>query len=75
MDEHKTEAFRNGWLAHEAADVPVDANPYDKKTQEFSNIQWESGWCARFNALKHGNLQENDDHYMRYPQSQLEGRW
>lgn len=50
---NKSEAYLNGWHAHKAGLVSGD-NPYDEAKQFYSDNQWVSGWCARFDAIKHG---------------------
>lgn len=51
-DEDRVE-YMDGWFA-QRDDLSVDKNPYDKRLQSKSFSLWESGWCARFNAIKHG---------------------
>lgn len=46
-------AHKDGWQAHSFGKQTND-NPYDKFIQAYSHAEWESGWCARFDALKHG---------------------
>lgn len=51
--EQKSTAFLDGWAAH-YSDKDQDQNPYDIDLQSKSHNEWVSGWCARFNAIKHG---------------------
>lgn len=53
------EAFLNGWQAHRIG-VGSDCNPYHEKTQGWSHNQWIMGWCARFDAIKHGGSRALD---------------
>lgn len=54
MKNDQTPAYRDGWLAHKKG-VDQGRNPFDEDTQEVSHGLWLSGWCARFNELKHGD--------------------
>jgi hypothetical protein len=45
----KPEAYRNGWIAHSKG-KKIDENPYDEDTQNWSNRQWDHGWCERYNC-------------------------
>jgi len=58
----KTTAEKDGWYAHKNG-VRVDDNPYCERRQEASNMEWTSGWCARFGALKHGRMDEIESDY------------
>ncbi len=51
----KPEPYINGWFSHKN-DIANndDENPYFEKSQKYSHMQWLSGWCARFSAVKHG---------------------
>ena len=52
----ESEAFINGWKAHENG-VDIDdenSNPYHPESQEYSYDQWRSAWCDRFSCVKHG---------------------
>ncbi len=55
----KSEAYLNGWHAHKNGEVS-GLNPYLEGIQEYSNNQWISGWCARFEAIKHEKSLELD---------------
>lgn len=50
----KSEAYMNGWFSH-LNDFSETANPYQEHIQRFSYVQWISGWCDRFSAVKHGH--------------------
>ncbi len=49
---NKSEAYLNGWHSHEKGLVSSD-NPYSEEKQSYSHMQWISGWCGRFEAIKH----------------------
>lgn len=48
-----SEAYLNGWFAHKK-NTPNFTNPYLEHQQYYSHMQWLSGWCDRFSAVKHG---------------------
>lgn len=51
--------WAEGWRSHQ--DGLDDENPYDRQRQLWSHTQWQSGWCARFTAIKHGFALTYDD--------------
>jgi hypothetical protein len=54
-DEEKSAPFLDGWHAHRLEFGPVEAaNPYSEHTQAKSHALWQSGYCRRFGAVKHG---------------------
>jgi len=57
----KSEAYLNGWHAHkDGIENTANDNPYLEATQQYSNNQWLSGWCGRFEAIKHDKSLELD---------------
>lgn len=63
MDREDSAQFQDGWFAHKAS-VPVDDNPFSERSQPKSYDLWQSGWCERFNAVKHdGDLSLDDNFY------------
>lgn len=54
------DAYVDGWHAHRL-DLSVDDNPYHVRLQFTSHNRWVSGWCKRFEAVKHGQPLELDD--------------
>ena len=52
------DAYKDGWFAHRDG---VQDNPYDESSQKYSHYQWDSGWVARFSAVKHGGDLSLDD--------------
>lgn len=55
-----SEAYLNGWHAH-GNGIETEANPYNENYQQYSHNQWLSGWCSRFDAIKHGKDLSLDD--------------
>ena len=58
--DNPSESFRNGWIAHSKG-RGVHDNPYDEETESWSYLQWESGWCRRFSAIKHDQHTDQQD--------------
>lgn len=52
MNDDASPPFRDGWWAHKEG-VDIDKNPYKRRRQSWSHGQWQSGWCRRFEAVKH----------------------
>lgn len=52
--------YLDGWDAHRNGIQDPDSNPYHEKLQPRSHLAWLSGWCARFDAIKHGLPLEYD---------------
>lgn len=57
-----TTEYMDGWCAHKEGCIS-GSNPYDDLTQAFSCRRWLSGWCARFEAIKHGSPLDLDEAY------------
>lgn len=55
-----SDAYRNGWRAHFNGIVSGE-NPYNEYTQTCSHSRWLSGWCDRFDAIKHDKDLSLDD--------------
>lgn len=53
MTETKPTPYLDGWHAHKNGHLAED-NPYAETRQARSYHQWISGWCDRFQAVKHG---------------------
>ena len=48
----KSVPFLDGWFAHR--NYPRNSsNPFNPKMEHYSHREWENGWAARFNAVKH----------------------
>jgi hypothetical protein len=62
MAIEKTTEYMDGWAAHKN-DCVSGENPYDERKQSYSFGRWLSGWCGRFDAVKHGKSLELDEVY------------
>lgn len=60
--QETTSAFRDGWFAHKGG-FATGENPYNETLQWSSHHEWLSGWCARFEAIKHGKDTSLDEFY------------
>lgn len=60
MKEEEIEGYLNGWHAHRVG-LTVHENPYNENTMHISYMNWVTGWCARFSAIKHGLSLELDE--------------
>lgn len=61
MTDKPSEAYLNGWMAHKNGVKYSNRNPYNEKTQAISYDEWHSGWCDRFNSIKHDRELKYDD--------------
>lgn len=55
MNQFRTDAWLDGWHAHRLGISVDDGNPFGEKATYRSHLQWISGWCSRFAAVKHGD--------------------
>jgi len=58
----KSTEYMDGWAAHQNRRVSGE-NPYNEWTQARSYTRWLSGWCGRFEAVKHGKPLDLDEVY------------
>ncbi len=62
MAVDKPSEYMDGWHANKNGHVSGD-NPYNEDLQPFSYRRWLSGYCGRFDAVKHGHSLELDNEY------------
>lgn len=56
----KSDAYMDGWHAQRLG-AKRNFNPYNMEKQYCSWGQWDNGWGARYDAVKHGLSLELDE--------------
>lgn len=62
MAIEKSTQYMDGWNAHKEGHASK-LNPYPETLCAFSHRHWLSGWCDRFDAVKHGHSTDLDHRY------------